>query len=610
MKSIITKKQVKEAIQDFHIAVSNFAIKETSFQKNRFNLLNDIGELQHNRLDEIKNNLIYGFDYKFKGIPSELDNSLFFINSNDYYQIYFTAKELTRRIKDGIFVPYNYNNTKDEWDVIIPTFVNIKYKNYKKIPFINKLREKQRLIFDGSNKRNGTISINGGVRWIDAMIKYHGRVNYLIDVFNELEDLCENMDIEYDPHCFTADLKSGYEQLWISKQRNIKIGIYFNGVILEPNVALWGLSEASRWMQDITTSVCHAIGFSCKNDIKLSIEFSLFGNIWLRLFHSYVDDFIVLALNKLLSERLRVKFKEHCDNYGLTLNDDKFSNCERKIIWVGNLFIPKERKINLTLEKKNKTVCKCILIIYNQGGTVREWESVIGLMMSGACIRWPLKAIVMKLYEYIKEFDLNNCDLFIPIKYEQCKIMTLFCNILLRCEPLDWNQLIECPLYRQPIFKTFESDACDSGCGGICLENGEWFYYCYSDFEKRYHINIKEAHAARVLPLYYENDLSNKNFRMVIDNKPVFNGYKEKRFNNTNVLDSIALLCGNCALKQSAYNAYWVKREDNILADKLSKGKFKEARIEAKKRGIIMKDKPLFCFYDNKFLNNIPLNLI
>lgn len=299
---------------------------------------------------------------------------------------------------------------------------------------------------------------------------------------------------------------------------------------------------------------------------------------------NFLDDFLqVDQLLKLSWMNLR-KYQELCKIIQFPLAEDKTTLPTQIIVFLGMLLNSRTQTISVPVEKINKAITQLENLLRCKKTTVKYLQQVTGLLNFICKAVVPGRAFTRRLYAKIntlmKPFHHVRVD-------AEMRNDIMVWNLFLRnnaalCRPfIDFTGSIQ----DTAIDLDFTSDASAAlDKGFACCYKDFWFAYQWKDCGSKFlkamesceiSINYLELVALAMGIISFAEYFRNKRVNIFCDNQSVVHMINQSTSSCRKCMILIRIITLISMEFHCRIFAKWVKSEDNILADSLSRGDFK-----------------------------------
>ena len=426
--------------------------------------------------------------------------------------------------------------------------------------------KKTRLIFHLSHPRDSGKSVNENTPKEKTTVSYPS--------FDEAVKLC----VKHGKNCYMgkSDLTSAFRHICMSrrcwkflvmKAQSPKDGKFYYFV---DKCMPFGASISCAIFQAFSNAISHIV--KTKNNEE---------NI------NYLDDFFFVALAKELCNKYLTTFIQTCNRINFPVSMEKTFWANQIMTFLGLLIDTQKQlvcvptnKIELALKKIRK-----MLNARPRKTTLGELQQLCGFLnFIGKCIV-PGRAFTRRLYTfgngltkenhhlYVKKemrLDLEMWETFLTHPTAFCRPFFEFSD---KCaQTMDWY--------------TDAAKAKDLGCGGY--HKNEWFMLQWDEefLELDPSINYLELFAVTVSVLLWAHKYKNQTLILFCDNMSVVQMINNNSSKCQNCMILIRILVLHSLVNNVKITAKHVKGVNNVIADMISRMKYKEFRNYTKNHNL------------------------
>ena len=298
---------------------------------------------------------------------------------------------------------------------------------------------------------------------------------------------------------------------------------------------------------------------------------------------NYLDDFFFAALLKLLCNRQIESFMEICGLIGMPVNFEKTFWGTTCLTFLGLLINTVSQTISIPVEKiqrANELIDKA-LKSKSKKVTLHQLQQLCGFLnFLGKCIV-PGRTFTRRLYAYTSG-DLkphHHIRITGEMKLDLELWQTFLKHPTVYCRP--FMDLSENIVSTEIDFYTDASGRI--GFGGVC-QNSFMYEYWDSEFLRVENpsIDYLEMYAVAAAVLAWIHRFKNRRVTIFTDNKGVRDMLNSAVGKTNNCMVLIRIIVLKCLVENVKLSAKYVKSEDNIFADQLSRGKLDSFRKDSK----------------------------
>ena len=320
--------------------------------------------------------------------------------------------------------------------------------------------EERRVILDLSFPQGS--SVNDGIDknfYLDKHVELHyPNVDTFIDLIKEKGRFCK---------IFKRDLRRAYRQIPIDPKDYNLVGFSWKGHFFVDRVLPMGLRSSAFICQRVTD----AVSFIAKK-YEVSVV-------------NYLDDFAGAEVSDLADVSF-CKLKWVLDQCGLEESVEKACTPSFKMNFLGIWFDTEKMTMEVTPDRLIEIAGLISMWLDKTTASLKEVQSLVGkLNFVASCVR-PGRLFISRILNFLREFDNENCILDVSAELKKDLYWwSEFLQIYNGISILSLQEWTEPDQY-------MASDACLTGCGGIC--NGFFFHSTFPEFilEQNLHINALE----------------------------------------------------------------------------------------------------------------------
>lgn len=298
---------------------------------------------------------------------------------------------------------------------------------------------------------------------------------------------------------------------------------------------------------------------------------------------NFLDDFLQVEKNLCLSWKNLKEYEDLCKRIQFPLADEKTTQPTQIIIFLGMLLNSLTQTVSIPVEKRNKALTQIENLLRCKKTTVKYLQQITGLLNFICRAVVPGRAFTRRLYAKVntgmKPYYHIRMDR--EMKNDLMVWKNFLADEAVLCRPfIDFTG----KLSKTAIDQDFNSDASaaiDKGFG--CFYKGKWFAYkwqdCGAEFLKsmqdfQISINYLELVALTMGVISFAESFRNKRVNIFCDNQSVVQMINQ----STSSCRRCMILIRIITLISLKFNcrifAKWLKSEDNVLSDALSRGDF------------------------------------
>ncbi len=338
------------------------------------------------------------------------------------------------------------------------------------------------------------------------------------------------------------------------------------------------------------------------------MENKIYKHTWTGNTLVHIDDFVLCASDAKTCDEMEKCFDTLMETLGVIISKKLHSyvhTCTTATIY-GIEWNLTTKKCKIPLKKLIKFRKYLQIAIKYRACTARFIDYIAGNILYFAQLNPLAKCSVWRLMKYLtynirtdlykaSDVILLPLDIINDFKF-WFKYTTLVCDIP-----------IADIIYKPSITIYGSSDASDAYGGWIVGK--KWSFYKFNDTDKNLHINQKEFHTVLCLLNTLKHELTGKKLHIYIDNTTTVNGIINKWSKKYNIMTFIYELC----LLMIEYKLYvyvdWISSATTVIADSLSRKKFKLFWKTIKIHNMIVEPTPTKTkYYDNYSFKNPKLN--
>ena len=299
---------------------------------------------------------------------------------------------------------------------------------------------------------------------------------------------------------------------------------------------------------------------------------------------NYLDDFFFAAMIKLLCNRQIDTFMQICREIGMPVNLDKTFWSTTCITFLGLLINTITQTVSVPVDKIERAMTLIDKALNNRNGkvTLHQLQQLCGFLnFLGKCVV-PGRTFTRRLYSYTARDKLKPHH-HIRINGEM-RLDLEFWRTFLRhpsayCRPfMDFSHTL---LSTEIDFYTDASGRI--GFGGVCQNSFMWGLWDKQFLERENpSIDYLEMYAVAAAVLAWIHRFKNRRVTIFTDNKGVRDMLNSTVGKTNNCMVLIRIIVLKCLVENVKLSAKYVKSEDNIFADELSRGKFNLFRKDSK----------------------------
>ena len=300
---------------------------------------------------------------------------------------------------------------------------------------------------------------------------------------------------------------------------------------------------------------------------------------------NYLDDFLFIALLKLECDQMMDRFLRMCKEINCPVSEEKCEPASEMMVFLGILLNGVLHCLCIPEEKRLKAVNQLRLILSKKKATIKQIQSLTGLLnfLNRAIV--PGRAFTRRMYNKLKLTDKNGRKLkqhhhvYLDKQFrEDCAIWLQFLDECSRKQ-----RILSRPFLDLDRFTTSEIlDFYTNASGTIayrCFFDGLWTCGTWSEelLVMEPSIEFLELFALCAAILTWESHPKLINTRVIIycDNQAVVNMVNNTSSSCMAYMQLIRLLIVNGLHFNRGLSVCYIKSGDNILADSLSRQKWK-----------------------------------
>ena len=298
---------------------------------------------------------------------------------------------------------------------------------------------------------------------------------------------------------------------------------------------------------------------------------------------NYLDDFFFAALLKLLCNRQIEAFMQVCEEIGMPVNLEKTFWGTTCLTFLGLLINTVSQTISIPVEKIQRAMelINKALSCKSKKVTLHQLQQLCGFLnFLGKCIV-PGRTFTRRLYTYTAgnlkphHHIRINGEMRLDLELWQ----TFLKHPSVYCRP--FMDLAETIVSTEIDFYTDASGRI--GFGGVC-QNSFMYEFWDSEFLKIENpsIDYLEMYAVAVAVLAWIHRFKNRRVTIFTDNKGVRDMLNSTVGKTNNCMVLIRIIVLKCLVENVKLSAKYVKSEDNVFADQLSRGKLHLFRKDSK----------------------------
>ena len=299
---------------------------------------------------------------------------------------------------------------------------------------------------------------------------------------------------------------------------------------------------------------------------------------------NYLDDFLFVGKTKKECNDQMHTFLSICRAIGFPVSMEKTYWASQNIVFLGIMMDTRTQKVYLALEKIEKAKSLIYKLITKKKGEILEIQRLCGLLNFFAKCIIPARAFTRRIYSNTRNYNLKPRH-HVGIKPETVMDLTLWLQFLNSQQFYNrpFTDFSKTLTARDIQFYTDSSGKI--GCGGYC--GTAWFA---AQWDKQFlrennpSIEYLELYAVAVGVLNWLGNYPNSSICLYCDNRSV-----------VDMLNSTSSSCSNCMILirlivleglrcNTKITARHVVGRDNLIADCLSRAKFRELQHIAKFR--------------------------
>lgn len=296
----------------------------------------------------------------------------------------------------------------------------------------------------------------------------------------------------------------------------------------------------------------------------------------------FYDDFMVLAPTKAQAEELLEFMRQDLRRFGFWINDDKSSGVSQTVLFVGHELRLQDGRVGLKPGRARKYAVLAARAAgkwaARKGRTTQAWtsrkflEQLLGKLNHAAGLHWSLRPFLRAMFQDLNRGGRKKINLSWESIHDLRAVGEQLENLDLRGAPL-WRPALGAAV---DIFSD-ASGLVGGGYGAHCDEldkqmGGRWEE---AEWDRGATVAQKELRACRKALEVWAAELAGRRVRFYIDSQTVTyiwkRGGAKKKNRQAYARDLKAMVRVARAHDIELDNALWVPREENELADRLSK---------------------------------------
>ena len=483
-------------------------------------------------------------------------------------------------------IPFTVGDKKEMWKKIMKEvslghfagpFDSIPFEHYIQSPIglVPKAGGQTRLIFHLSYEFPDNPSVNACTPAEKCTVKYRD-LDYTVKKILELIKLVSDRKIVI--WFGKSDLKLAFRILgthpmvWWTMVMSAENPLTGNKCFFIDKCLPFGHSMSCVLFQEFSDALDHILRFLARDQISAGGRTT-----------NYLDDFLFIAIAKLLCNLLLKEFLNLCKILNVPLSDDKTEWASSLIVFLGVLLDRANHLLAIPEEKRLQTLHKLQNLISKKKAPVQDLQSLVGLLnfINRAIV--PGRAFTRCMYSKFSGKFVNNGNKLKKYHHvrldgefkNDCRVWKHFLNNCSRsiCRPfIDLNATFMADTLK---FMTDAAKGENLGFGGIFNKHwivGQW----ESGFIKEADpgIEILELYRVTIAVFAWAWELRNKRIILFCDNQSVVTMIN----NTTSSCKYCMALIRKLTLKSLEFNfrvfAQWVRVAFNLETDLLSRQKF------------------------------------
>ena len=413
------------------------------------------------------------------------------------------------------------------------------------IPFTVVIEPKPRCVFNYSHTLNG-ISINSLVPDSAATIKLTTIPTVATKILN------------LGPTCKIGkhDLKDAFRQNIKNKSEVYMIAYFWRNEILVDWYMPWGTRNAARKCHLVSKGIIHAT--------EKFLPITLHGQIL-----CYIDDFMFFAKNEIECNILMDTFENICKILGYEIKMIKKENANSNQVLLGRKFNCPTLWVKAQDKKLEKYKQKLIELLKVSHITQKNMLSIEGSLTNIAPLAWPLKCLLRRFRNAIPYNKDNNTLIFVSQTLKDEAKMWL--KLIDSLNGIPMQELL--PGFDPPIDEIISFDAGNEGFGAFY--EPYWLCAPFHKYEvqsgKKNNIAHRELTCCKAAVNAWSSLWTGKHILFRTDSIVVYYALMKKDSRDKFLMDLVREICLTAINKKFRFFIKWVPREQNTIADALSK---------------------------------------
>lgn len=410
------------------------------------------------------------------------------------------------------------------------------------------LREKStkgkwRVIQNLSAPYDGT-SVNDGIPFSERTTSYP-------DIQQAIDYITELLDLGFTDSVYLAktDIKSAFRIVPIAWEDLGLLGFEFEGMFYHDLVMTMGSGSSCRIFQRIA----NAINWIARN--KLHIRRTL----------TYVDDTLIIESNRDLCFKRLQLFSKVCNQIGFVIADEKTEGPSERLTFLGIELDSIDKCARLPLKKVTKCNALIVAILERRSITLRELQSIIGLLNFACSVIQPGRCFLRRLIDLT--IGKKSPNYWINLNVEVKRDLNM------------WSVFLESyngvTFFRDRIFitnqdlKLYTDAASKFGYGAVY--KSQWFYGLWGELSKEMDIMWMELFAVVAAFCTWAHEFANRSVLFYTDNEALVFVLNKQSSKNSQIMKLIRFLVLKALKYNILFRAKHIRGVDNIMADCLSR---------------------------------------